>query len=770
MSFDLNAMRGALVNRSWFNRLVTMLPDERQHFITFKAMPADVLATLMTGEWVSLSDRRLTAVSCWRTLKGDLSPEDRALRMETFRILTECTLENTGAYVLSVVLRMALVKRRLPNRGETVCAVPLGLLPVRIDTVNGEPGLRVIGPVEINEMLPEMLGMGVEALPPDPMAWRREDLAPFGVEAILEAASLGFLDVMRSAIRRRTDPARHPHAFADMKVQRLLRGSEGTSWPYRVRSEKPSGFRLTGLLDDAQIAAASLAIAGQDLMIESAPGTGKTRTLTFIVANAIVKGQTILFLGGRMSAIRSFMAVMPTSKEIGDRTLILGGETCDPRTLAARLDVEPCASVSETLMAGLGRFQVLATTPTFFAMHVSERLRFDLLVIDEASLVPLIDALPAVAACEQIVIVGDRHQGHKSPLINEIMSPDRYVSDPPTVMDGAEAARMPTALLPFHYRSRHPALMALANVNFYGGRVTLCPSPMESEWYGTAVRHVPGVYERVTNENRLEAEAVVDEIVRQIASGNGASIGVVAMSGQQAELIQRLFDERGIDASSVTGSESLLITDYDLVQGYERDVIILSLLYAHDPDQGEKLLDYGALTYPRGDRVLNVITTRARNLTVAIASFPLSAIPVGMTREHRALFTYLHSMGRPFFSETTVESGPLDAVAALNGWEVRTYRDAFGMYEPRIGWFPVLVYVTGRYSAMADASNLARFRNGRWTVHEITLERYEAILADEALQCAFAEELRDLYQPEIPKDEEDSEVDPLDGEMTSAEV
>lgn len=760
MSFDLAAMRAALFSPSRYNRLMTLQPDAQQHYITFRAKASSVLKMLTEERFVPLSDRRLSASQCWSDLTPVLPVDEREMRLQTLQLLQDYRFEETGGYTLYVALRFALVKFTAAQ-GQMVCSVPLGFLPVVLDRVDGEIGLRRIGRPRPNLFAARVLGQGVEAIPGDSLTWTQEDLAPFGCKLVYETATLGMFDLDRCAIYERTDPARHPYVLQHPAVQQLLLCRADNPWPNVGLLQNPPPFRYYDLLDEAQSLAGQGASLGRDLMIESAPGTGKTRTLKVIVTHAVRNGQSVLFLGGRMSAVRAYLAAMAGISPILDRTLVLGGRVADPEMVARRLGIEAQETVQETLSAYPSQIRFVATTPAMFAMHVPDTWRFDLLVIDEGSLIPLLDALPAVAACRQIVIAGDRQQGRKTPLIYEMADEDTYVRDAPTLMDGAAIGGIPTILLPFHYRSRHPALMAMAATKYYRGRVTLCPSPMESEWFGTAVKQVPGVFDRTRIENRIEAEAVVDEIVRHVESGNGASVGVAAMNWAQAALIQKILDERGIDVSPVTGKESLLITDFENIQGEERDVIILSLMVSHDPSEGEHRYDFGVLTYPDGERRLNVITTRARNLTVAVISFPLSAIPIEVSREHLSLFTHLHYMSRSFSSETRIEEGPLAPVAAHNGWTVRNYRGAYGMYEPRVKWFPVLIYVTGRHSPTADASNLARFRNGRWTVHEITQEQFEAILADETLQREFAEELRKHYQPELPPERQAEGEGPL---------
>jgi hypothetical protein len=133
-------------------------------------------------------------------------------------------------------------------------------------------------------------------------------------------------------------------------------------------------------------------------------------------------------------------------------------------------------------------------------------LRFDLLLIDEASQVEPVDALGAVARADRMVVVGDDRQlpptkffkgGH---LVEEDESDEDQTSlgDIESILGKCAAQGMPQRMLRWHYRSRHPSLIAVSNREFYHSRLFVVPNayPGSSD-LGLRVRNLPeAVYER----------------------------------------------------------------------------------------------------------------------------------------------------------------------------------------------------------------------------------------------------------------------------------
>jgi AAA domain len=100
------------------------------------------------------------------------------------------------------------------------------------------------------------------------------------------------------------------------------------------------------------------------------------------------------------------------------------------------------------------------------------RMNFDLVVIDEASQVPPEEALGVLARGQQMVIVGDDKQLPPTNFFRMVSADDEEAEettapgktrDFESVLKLACARGVPEQMLRWHYRSRHPSLIALSN-------------------------------------------------------------------------------------------------------------------------------------------------------------------------------------------------------------------------------------------------------------------------------------------------------------------
>ncbi|MCA3377126.1 MAG: DUF4011 domain-containing protein, partial [Roseomonas sp.] len=134
-------------------------------------------------------------------------------------------------------------------------------------------------------------------------------------------------------------------------------------------------------------------------------------------------------------------------------------------------------------------------------------LSFDLLVIDEASQVEPVDALGAIARCRQVVVVGDDKQMPPTRFFQRMTGEEgeEAIEDAPDVVAARDvesilglcnARGLPSAMLRWHYRSRHESLIATSNAEFYENRLFILPSPRaRSATLGLSLRRVEGRYD-----------------------------------------------------------------------------------------------------------------------------------------------------------------------------------------------------------------------------------------------------------------------------------
>jgi hypothetical protein len=298
---------------------------------------------------------------------------------------------------------------------------------------------------------------------------------------------------------------------------------------------------------------------------------------------------------------------------------------------------------------------VVLASPLSAAMHLDPALPpFDLVVFDEASQIPLADALGALSRATSAVVVGDSRQlpptsffdsgsGGDDPAVGttagSAADDDQGFEELESLLDECVASRFPELMLRWHYRSRDERLIAFSNAHIYGGRLQTFPSAFRSHpLLGVSLRVVQGTYDRSkTRTNPAEAAAVVAELASRLRSAEAVpanrSLGVVAFSIAQQNLVQDLFDAL-IDGDEQVRStvsqleEPILIKNLEAVQGDERATMMFSIGYGRDAD-GRLAMNFGPMNRAGGERRLNVAITRAREQMIVFSTIRAGDIDLG---------------------------------------------------------------------------------------------------------------------------------------------
>jgi very-short-patch-repair endonuclease len=259
--------------------------------------------------------------------------------------------------------------------------------------------------------------------------------------------------------------------------------------------------------------------------------------------------------------------------------------------------------------------------------------RFDLVVFDEASQIPMWDAVGAIGRGDSLVVVGDSKQLPPTSFFQRQAQGDEIGSeeipeDLESVLDECGAAGLPRLHLDWHYRSRHESLIAFSNHHYYKNRLLTFPAP-QAITPGLGVRSikVAGVYDRAgSQQNKIEAEALVAEVKTRLLdpARNRQSLGIVTFSQAQQVLIEDLLDQARrenpeLEVAFGTAGEPVFVKNLENVQGDERDVILFSICYGPDA-QGRVYENYGPLNLQGGERRLNVAVTRARRELLVFTS------------------------------------------------------------------------------------------------------------------------------------------------------
>lgn len=273
---------------------------------------------------------------------------------------------------------------------------------------------------------------------------------------------------------------------------------------------------------------------------------------------------------------------------------------------------------------------------------------FDLVLFDEASQIPVWDAIGTIARGNQLIVVGDPKQLPPTNFFSRIdndasdstIPAEDFVDDLESILDECLGSGLRTYHLLWHYRSRKEGLIAFSNHHYYQNLLNTFPAPHAND-VGVHYHHVPnGFYDKgKTRTNRAEALAIRDDVLRRLTCPQLAhhSIGIVTFSQAQQELILDLLDQARRDHPEIEAhfnndlEEPLFVKNLENVQGDQRDVILFSIGYAADQN-GRLSMNFGPLNRDGGERRLNVAVTRAKHEVTVFATLRSEQIDLSRTR------------------------------------------------------------------------------------------------------------------------------------------
>lgn len=239
----------------------------------------------------------------------------------------------------------------------------------------------------------------------------------------------------------------------------------------------------------------------------------------------------------------------------------------------------------------------------------------DHLIIDEASQMPLPNALGVIQRANQVLIAGDEQQ----------MSPSSFFGKSYSEHDVLHQAdfHFNRTALHHHYRSSNSSLIAFSNRHFYQNKLVVYPKPGNQQ---AVYRHFVHGGQFINRVNIQEANEVAGFLSTRDLS---QSIGLVAFSKEQ---LLEVWKALPVDMRNVLTEKeeqgSFFMKSLDEVQGDEADQIIISLGYAKN-ELGNFAMRFGPLNHQNGYKRLNVLLTRAIEqvhffTSVNAIDFPLS--------------------------------------------------------------------------------------------------------------------------------------------------
>ena len=288
-------------------------------------------------------------------------------------------------------------------------------------------------------------------------------------------------------------------------------------------------------------------------------------------------------------------------------------------------------------------------SPMSVAKFLPRDMKFDLVVIDEASQMRPEDALGALLRAQQIVVVGDPKQLPPTDFFSRTVDSTSLDDDEAdddlndeSILEACSKTFDKVRHLKWHYRSRCESLIAFSNEQFYDRKLITFPMAAPGS-FSVDLVHVAGTYQ--AQQNTAEAQRICEEAIglmeklADLPDSEFGTIGIVAVNSKQRELIYEEFRRLSSGNASVKTfierseglGEPFIVKNLENVQGDERDYILISLTYG--PAPGKKVVDqrFGPINRSQGHRRLNVLFSRARRRIGLFTSMHSTDIRPGET-------------------------------------------------------------------------------------------------------------------------------------------
>ena len=327
-------MRNALLNLRLTRSMVPLLSSSLNELEDALADGGDFSIRSHPAEWTPVGGKAgfetlhivdgYTALlqsefKCGR-LRSSLNETDLTTALKNLYRSAKTDMEENGANTLYMAL--GLLKWYETDRSSQARYAPLLLLPIEMVRKSAAEGyvirLRDDEP-QMNITLLEKLRQdysieipGLDPLPTDNkgvdtrrvFATIRHGIMNQRRWDVLESACLGIFSfsqfVMWNDIHNRTDD------LARSKVVRSLMENHLT-WPAQemhIDGQVPEDTVLLPIPADAsQLYAIESAGEGKSFVLHGPPGTGKSQTITALIANALSQGKTVLFVAEKMAAL-----------------------------------------------------------------------------------------------------------------------------------------------------------------------------------------------------------------------------------------------------------------------------------------------------------------------------------------------------------------------------------------------------------------------------------------------------------------------------------
>ena len=235
-------------------------------------------------------------------------------------------LEEGGANTL--YLSIGLLKWTEAEKAESTHLAPILLIPVSLQRQSVRSGFRltrhddeaIINPtlLQLLKHSFEIRTTGLEVIAPDEMGVDVEKvLQSFRLAVreipkweVLEQAHLGIFSftkyLMWKDLQDRTEQLKGNRVVKHLienPGQAFARDEKDGEFERLDDSHRPQDILAPLLSDSSQLKAICVVDSGRDLVLEGPPGTGKSQTITNLIAHTLAKGKTVLFVSEKLAAL-----------------------------------------------------------------------------------------------------------------------------------------------------------------------------------------------------------------------------------------------------------------------------------------------------------------------------------------------------------------------------------------------------------------------------------------------------------------------------------
>lgn len=285
----------------------------------------------------------------------------------------------------------------------------------------------------------------------------------------------------------------------------------------------------------------------------------------------------------------------------------------------------------ENWCAFVAAHPVILSTCHSLRWSVPEGELLDLLIIDEASQVGLLEAVLALSRARRVVIVGDLRQLPQ--IAPRLLQERRPVPAPKPALDAmrhnvltavleSHGAGLSRVMLREHYRCAAD-IIGFCNAAFYDG--ALIPMRADTGWRAPLqlIHLAPGGHMRHhrgggnTNEREadvINAEVLVEEFLAElpIADRNDAHIAVITPFRKQVDKIVAALARRTDVTPERLGPTPAAVDTVHRFQGREKDLVVIS------PVVDDTRSGHWATGFADDSQLINVAVSRAKNRLVLV--------------------------------------------------------------------------------------------------------------------------------------------------------